>query len=662
VRVELRTVRADATVQAQIEEALLAQLGERVSWPDLVRRAGTALPVVMMDGFDELLQATGQNWANYLEQLREFQQREAELGRPLAVLVTSRTVVADRARFPAGTVVVRLSPFDDEQVRSWLDGWNRLNAPGLTARGLRPLSAEAVLAHRELVDQPLLLLLLALYDGRANQLQDDGGGLGRVELYERLLADFFERQVDKFGGRRSDEQRADEVAAEWRRLSAVAIAMLNRGSDVILEPQLEADLRHLLSAGDWTPGPGGQPLTAAQLLVGRFFFLHESRALRDTGPAERSFEFLHATFAEYLSARQIVTALVDLAEDRALLRRRPGATLDAGFFYALTSFATVTRRQPLWEFCQGLLARLGPDTRRRCRELVLELLPDAGYPHPTWTLAGYEPDRRPTAARTAAFSANLVCLTVALSDGPVDAAEIAAPPVVINWRRQALLWMSQLEPEDARRLWQSLRLEWDLDAEPTRLLARLEDGAEVGIMTSMPWPPEGHPARIEGGRTPGDVAVKADSTAGRSLRKSAFVQSGFDTRELFYVLAPFWQRFGDITFPGPGAKWDSDARDLFTLFLTEMTGGTTQERAALYVRLLGYPSGSTHEAVVDRIAASGDTQLVLGILQELELDQGIADRVLYQFAHGAPAERRQVLTDFRRSFLAGSLPSRRHRR
>ncbi len=191
------------------------------------------------------------------------------------MLVTSRIVVADRARFPAGTVVVRLSPFDDEQVRSWVDGWNRLNAPGLAARGLKPLDAEAVLAHRGLVDQPLLLLLLALYDGRANQLQnDDRGGLGRVELYERLLADFFERQVDKLGGRRSDEQRAEEVAAEWRRLSAVAVAMLNRGSDVILEPQREADLRHLLSPGDWTPGPGEQPLTAAQLLVGRFFFVH----------------------------------------------------------------------------------------------------------------------------------------------------------------------------------------------------------------------------------------------------------------------------------------------------------------------------------------------------------------------------------------------------
>jgi hypothetical protein len=81
VRVELRKVHADSSVQQQIERALYQLLGEAVTWPDLVRRAGPALPVVIMDGFDELLQVTGVNRADYLEQLREFQQREAELER-----------------------------------------------------------------------------------------------------------------------------------------------------------------------------------------------------------------------------------------------------------------------------------------------------------------------------------------------------------------------------------------------------------------------------------------------------------------------------------------------------------------------------------------------------------------------------------------------------
>src|SRR6201999_3476917 len=125
--------------------------------------------------------------------------------------------------------------------------WNALNEPGLLRRGLRPLPAEVVLHHRELAAQPLLLLLLAIYDGRANQLQRAGGGLGRVELYESLFADFFERQGDKVGAELGPEQWDAEVAAEWRRLCAVAIAMHNRGRDVIFEPELEDDARRLLS-------------------------------------------------------------------------------------------------------------------------------------------------------------------------------------------------------------------------------------------------------------------------------------------------------------------------------------------------------------------------------------------------------------------------------
>ncbi|MFE2140770.1 hypothetical protein ACFXA3_03280 [Streptomyces sp. NPDC059456] len=98
VRVPLRDVPADAGVQDQIETAIRQATGERtMDWADVVRTAGRALPVVLLDGFDELLQATGLHQSDYLERVSAFQQREAALGRPLAIVVTSRTVVADRA-------------------------------------------------------------------------------------------------------------------------------------------------------------------------------------------------------------------------------------------------------------------------------------------------------------------------------------------------------------------------------------------------------------------------------------------------------------------------------------------------------------------------------------------------------------------------------------
>ena len=215
-------------------------------------------------------------------------------------------------------------------------------------------------------------------------------------------------------------------------------------------------------------------LTVGQLLVGRFFFIHESQASRGTGASERSFEFLHATFGEFLAARQLVNGLTDLVEDRVHQRLRPGAVLDAGFLYAVTSFITVARRAPLWEFCRGFIDRLDPNQRRRCRQLVIELLPDAAFLHPTWSLAMYEPRRKPVAARHATYSANLVCFAVLLSDALLNAAELVGEPVVVRWRAQALLWESQLDPEDRKRLWQLLRVTGSVALTVSRDRGRLD--------------------------------------------------------------------------------------------------------------------------------------------------------------------------------------------
>jgi hypothetical protein len=609
VRVELRNVHADASPQAQIESAIMRMLGEQVSWPDLVRRAGPALPVVIMDGFDELLQSTGVNRADYLEQLQEFQQREAELDRPVAVLVTSRTVVADRARFPEETVVVRLEPFDDEHVRQWLAVWNGLNAAGLRARSLRTLPPDVALLHGELARQPLLLLLLALYDAGANALQAADRGIGRVELYERLFSDFIDRELDKHDGRGTAEQRALDVDREWRRLCAVAAAMLNRGGDVITEPELDADVRHLLHVDDLLPASShslNRALTASELLVGRFFFIHESRAARDTGAPERTFEFLHATFGEFLAARQIVAALVEIAEERRSRRRRTQSVLDAGFLYALTSFVTITRRGPLFEFCQGMLTRLEPGLRRACRELVLELLPDAGYPHPTWSMGTYEPRRKPFSARHAAFSANLVSFAVILSDGPVDVVELVGEPVVEEWKALALLWQSQLDGTDRQRIWQNFRVAWRLDADPARLEIRIEDGSDVGVHESLPWPPADRPVTGTGLAVP-DVAMPADGATGRALRKSAFVQTAFEVREHLYALIPFWRTFGDSP-TDRGVRFASADGALLQLLLTPPGSPPDQGRGRqFWIAASLSPAGFYDRLVLRQLAEEATT-------------------------------------------------------
>jgi hypothetical protein len=87
-------------IQVQIEEAIVRASAEHVKWHDLLAAVPHLLPVVLLDGFDELLQAANTNRYDYLEQAAEFQHRQMSMGHPVAVIVTSRTVVADRVRFP----------------------------------------------------------------------------------------------------------------------------------------------------------------------------------------------------------------------------------------------------------------------------------------------------------------------------------------------------------------------------------------------------------------------------------------------------------------------------------------------------------------------------------------------------------------------------------
>ncbi|USX54278.1 hypothetical protein ND450_09305 [Lentzea sp. HUAS12] len=192
VRVELRCAPAGCTLEEQVEHGLRALLHEQVSWAEFCRTTGGALPVVVLDGFDELLQATGVHQTRYLTAIAEFQRRLEDMGRPAVFVVTSRLSACAGLALPDGTHVVRLTPFDEGQVRDWLRVWNAVN---------RPLPAETVLRYLDLACQPLLLVMLALYDALDSSFQRDHLGLSRGQLYGRLLARFAEREVAKSGAR-----------------------------------------------------------------------------------------------------------------------------------------------------------------------------------------------------------------------------------------------------------------------------------------------------------------------------------------------------------------------------------------------------------------------------------------------------------------------------
>ncbi|MFC0533768.1 NACHT domain-containing protein [Phytohabitans kaempferiae] len=465
VRVVLRDVPAAADLQDQIEYAIRAETGERLDWPALARSAGDALPVVVLDGFDELLQATGVSQSDYLGRVAAFQRREADQGRPVVVVVTSRTSVADRARAPEGTVAVWLEPFDEPRIAAWLRVWHRVNAGHLAARGLAPLTPAAVLPHRELAGQPLLLLMLALYDADGNALQRLSTGLDQDELYERLLRSFARREVTRHRPGLPERDLDRAVEEELRRLSLVAFAMFNRNTQWVTEADLGADLAAL--TGDPPPPAAGlrAPLGRAEIVLGRFFFVHRARAVRD-GSQLGTYEFLHATFGEFLVARMAFQALRDLAaRDAAATLSFGAAPADDDLLHALLSFSVLSVRTPIAGFLRGMLSRLDAPERAALAGLLVRLLRRVHHAPAPRRLAAYQPRTLPVPARYAAYSANLTLLAVHAA-GTLRVSEIVDEEAVAGWKRQSMLWRSQLHWDEWQSLVELLTLErvWVGDA------------------------------------------------------------------------------------------------------------------------------------------------------------------------------------------------------
>jgi len=500
IRVELRQVPAEADLQEQIEFAVRNATGERIPWPRLVESGDGALPVLMLDGFDELLQATGVAQTDFLLRVLAFQEREADQGRPLAVIVTSRTAVTDRARIPHGAVAVRLEPFDENQVTAWLEVWGRFNAGPLAERGMRPLPPRVALGHQELAEQPLLLLMLALYDADANALQRRSAELGRTELYGRLLKEFARREIRKHSTALPEADLERAVETELLRLSVVAFAMFNRRSQWVSEAELDADLSVLPGAGRDARRLDGlrAQLTAAQLAVGRFFFVHESQATRDDTRLQ-TYEFLHATFGEFLVARLVIQVLTGMLARESATAHSPLSGDDDGLLHALLSFAALTARAPVVAFLGDLVDRLDAPQRPVLTDLLLRLHAQALYPRTESAYGEYQPLALTVTARHAAWSTNLAVLAV-LAGRQITGAQLfpREPDPAVAWRNQAMMWRSQLSNDEWFGLHETIALErvWEGQRRGIRLWRH--DGTFTASATDIYWTyniPPGHPDR-----------------------------------------------------------------------------------------------------------------------------------------------------------------------
>ena len=139
VRVELRDADPKMSIQQQIETQIYSDISERVTWAKFAR-AMPAPPVIILDGYDELLQATGSTHADYLAKVQRFQEDEAALHRPVRVIVTSRISLIDKVSIPRGTTIARLEEFDKPRRAEWTRVWNDHNATYFAEAGVEPFN------------------------------------------------------------------------------------------------------------------------------------------------------------------------------------------------------------------------------------------------------------------------------------------------------------------------------------------------------------------------------------------------------------------------------------------------------------------------------------------------------------------------------------------
>jgi hypothetical protein len=180
--------------------------------------------------------------------------------------------------------------------------------------------------------------------------------------------------------------------------------------------------------------------------LGRFFFVQRAQAVRD-GSRLQTFEFLHATFGEYLAARLTVQLAANLlTRGSALMVGRPVA--DDDLLYALLSFAPLATRQIL-RFVKSLCQQQVPSADRpRIASLLISVLADSET-RAEHRYHAYQPARVPTSSRHGIYSANLVLLTLAL-EPTVSASRLFPvsedPPG--TWHRRVLLWRSSMTEPD----------------------------------------------------------------------------------------------------------------------------------------------------------------------------------------------------------------------
>jgi hypothetical protein len=582
IRVVLRDVGTEMDLLQQIEAAAAAAANRRVEWPELIAAAGRSVPVVFLDGFDELLQATGVSHSDYLMRVQDFQRKEVLRSRPVIFVVTSRIAVANRAKFPIKTIALRLEPFAERHIHKWLAVWNAANSNYFEANRIKALHLDVVLSNLDLAQQPLLLLLLALYDLNGNPLSNREGNLGRVDLYEGLLQEFVKREVEKLLRGVTERQIRSQVEREIVKLSIVAFAMFNRGSQWVSDLDLDKDMIALgVDLGARQEVSMRASLSPAELTVGRFFFIYEARATQDEKRLQ-TYEFLHATFAEFLVARLTYRVLHEMMKrEQAAESNFATAPLDYGRISALLSFAPLTTRSPIVGFLREILGGETGDVREAVSSTLIRLLSSAQLVRADSSY-GYEPRRATITNRIAAYTANLVVL-LTIADGRLVVKDwwLSSSEPREVWLRLAALWKAELREDEWTSLVRVIKVDRHLTQDQLSIALSIREEDQRTDDDASPWWLSNYEKVLAGGTA--EVVARPPSVDFDWISRDASFTGGVGENVMVHTLQPLSDAIGSaltaFLLPEPSNPSTAGHR-LLAAWLSGMTSAPSDRLTA----------------------------------------------------------------------------------
>jgi hypothetical protein len=259
-----------------------------------------------------------------------------------------------------------------------------------------------------------------------------------------------------------------EVDTDIERLGVVAVGMFNRRSLSIDSHSLDDDLIYYRLTSP-TSGAAGRQLTQSELLLGGFFFVHQSVSGGRPDNTERvsdsAFEFLHNTFGEFLAADFLLRRIFVETDMICSLRKDPGVQDALGrrlqepdpFWFANLMHVPLFSRPVIIEMMREWLAarldmaagRSRSDFDSAFSDVVGHQLESvaSGYDVPK-AMRGMEKDRYghlPVLGYMATYSLNLVLLQAILC---VDGFRMADPDggtsegETGSWEQLTYLWRS----------------------------------------------------------------------------------------------------------------------------------------------------------------------------------------------------------------------------